>query len=230
MFEVLAGESGRECARPRTIELSGQGKDQARCQVMRETRLGRSASLWGVNFFDADFAGAAPCCLSRSSVNENSGIDMADALCQLWRELMQAQNFDFPVREFPLESVGHAPGEAVVGTQRIPVGDDQHGNKFSKAPPFGKLRAGFLAKHARNRGTQVGFRSKAGAPPRQERIVSTGQGACAITWCAVDHGRCVVPTWAELRAPSTIRSASRSSANLRIHSLAEPNSSKVSGV
>src|ERR1700726_4696380 len=52
---------------------------------------------------------------------------------------------------------------------------------------------------------------------RQHRIVNTGQCACAITWCAVDQGRCVVPTSAEVRAPSTIMSATRSAAAVRMH-------------
>ena len=59
--------------------------------------------------------------------------------------------------------------------------------------------------------------------------VSTGQCALAITWCAVDQGRCVLPICSEARAPSTIMSASRSAATFRMRSGAAPNSSTVSG-
>ncbi len=126
MIEVLTSQGRRERSRPRSIELSSQGKDQARRQVMRKTRRGRRASFFGVNFFDADFTGAAPSSISRSSVHENNGVDVADAFCQLWRELMQAQNFDLQGGKLAFQRVGHAPGKAVVGAQRISVGDDEH--------------------------------------------------------------------------------------------------------
>src|ERR1035437_7983279 len=80
----------------------------------------------------------------------------------------------------------------------------------------------------RTQSQAFGF-SRFSSSNHQHRIVNTGQCAWAITWCAVDHGRCVVPTSAEERAPSTIMSDSRSEATLRMQSAATPNSCTVSG-
>ncbi len=254
MLEALAGERCRECARVGAVELRRHGNNYGRRQVVRKTSLDRRASLLSVYFFDADFTGKALSTLSRSSVHKNNGADPADSFRQLRRELVQAQNFDLRRGEFCFQRVGDAPSKAVVGAQRIPVGDNEHSNSrcpaqrhelgrgvrqiSSFAPlglessPLASPRLTLWALFCRRFAAGNTHRTRHPArpvPPRQARMVSTGQGAFAITWWAVDHGRCVVPTSAELRAPSTIRSASRSSANLRIHSLAEPNSSNVSG-
>jgi len=199
MIEGLSGQCRRECSRPRTIELGSQGNDHAGRQVVRKTRHRRWAGVFAANFFDPDFDRATLPGIGGSGVYKDDGVHLADPFCQLWSELVQAQNFNLAGRKLGFQRIGHAPGKAVIRAQGIPIGNDEQADSPS----------------LRRR--------------RQARIVSTGQGACAITWCAVDHGRCVVPTSTEFRAPSTIRSASRSPASLRMHSLAEPNSSKVSG-
>src|SRR5271165_217521 len=125
MTEVLSGQCHRESLRLRAVELRRHGNDHARRQVMRKTRLSTQASFFSLDFFDTDFTGAA-LSIGGSSVHENNGVGPADSFCQLRSELMQAQNFDFPGRELYFQRVGHTPGQAVVGAQRIPVGDDEH--------------------------------------------------------------------------------------------------------
>lgn len=85
---------------------------------MGETRF----ACGGRDFFAVNFARFA---FAFGGVDEDDRFEAADAFRQFRRELVEAQDFDFCGGKLPFQRICGAPGHAIVGTQRISVGDDQ---------------------------------------------------------------------------------------------------------
>lgn len=89
VIEILAGHGHRKCARAGVVELAGQSHDGVGRELVRKSNVAGNPGDWFAVYVAGRAVGFD------GGVDEDYGIDMADGFCQLWRQLMQAEDFDF---------------------------------------------------------------------------------------------------------------------------------------
>ncbi len=127
MIEIFSRNSNDECLGGSAVEFFGKMENFLwRVDVGELSRFLTGSAMVGSDLSDANNTGVAILGLVHASgIEEDYQFVVLGCLGEFWGELVESDNFNFGIRQLLRERIGGSPGNTVIATQRIAVGDDE---------------------------------------------------------------------------------------------------------